>query len=99
MIYSWKIPHRPDPDEISTAARTNAQPSTLDRIDFHRLDLNAVGLKPRHGFFDFLAIAFELQRDDADGRRDRGVADIEYHAELAAHLTNKRTAAALPIKG
>src|SRR3984957_4103530 len=81
------------------APRPLLHESTLDGIDLHRLDLNAVGLEPGHRFLDLFAVPFHLQRNDPDGRGPRGVADVEYNLKFFAHLVDERFAAAVAVEG
>ena len=71
----------------------------LDRIDLDRLDLHAVGLEPCHRLLDLFAVAFQLERDNPDGRRHRRVADVENDFELPAHFVDERSAAAFAVEG
>ena len=62
-----------------------------DSSDLHRLNLDAVLLKPGDGFFDLLALAIELKRNQADLIRDAGLPDVCDDFKLSRQLPKNGT--------
>src|SRR5207244_13313022 len=58
--------------------------STLDHVDFDRLDFDSVAFQPLDGRFDLTARAFEFEAGDADFVGQTGLPYVGDHFELAA---------------
>lgn len=72
---------------------------TLDGVEFHWVYLDPILPEPLDRRFDGLGLSLELQCDQADLMRDRGVADVEDQVKATAHLPEQRLGGGLPGKG
>src|SRR6266480_7971841 len=65
--------------------------STLDHVDFDRLDFDSVTFQPLDGGFDLAARTFEFEADDADFIGHTGLPNVGDDFELAAQFPDHGT--------
>ena len=78
-------------DHLFCTASKKGGGSALDGVDFDGFDLDALFFEPGDGFFDFVAFAFQFERDEADFLGDAGLADIGDELEVFAEFPEDRS--------
>src|SRR5437867_6719032 len=64
--------------------------STFDHIDLNRLDLDFEAFEPLDGFLDFVALAHQLQRHDADVFGHAALPDAGDNLEFVSEFVDDR---------